>query len=191
MELDTVIVINSSLPNAIISGDYEVCYGVQVFIDVNLMGSAPFEITYTNGTQTNLISGEDPIIIEASQTGIYTITNVVDQFGCFGNYSGSAEVIINVCTLTVFIPNSFTPDNDSNNEGFIPSIYDINNVISFNMKIFNRWGDIIYETNEKEEYWDGRFNNTYVQAGVYAYTITITDLFEKLNSFTGYVTLIR
>ena len=50
---------------------------------------------------------------------------------------------------------------------------------------------MIYETNEKEEYWNGNFNNTYVQKGVYAYTITITDIFEKLNSFTGYVTLIR
>jgi len=188
---DTINVTYNALPNAIISGDYEVCYGDPAFINVLVTGSSPFEITYTNGVETNIISGNNPIIIEASQSGIYTITNVVDQFGCIGNYSGSAEVIINTCSLTVFIPNSFTPDNDLKNEGFIPSIYDIDDVVTFNMTIFNRWGDIIYETTEKEEYWDGKFNNTIVQQGVYAYTITITDVFEELYNFKGSLYLIR
>ena len=42
------------------------------------------------------------IIIEASQSGIYEITNVLDQFDCIGNYSGSAEIIINPCSLSVY-----------------------------------------------------------------------------------------
>lgn len=187
---DTINVIYSPLPNAIISGDYEVCYGDPCFIDVNLTGSAPFEITYTNGTEINITNVEDSNIT-ANQSGIYTITNIVDQFGCIGNSSGSAKVVINVCTLTVFIPNSFTPGNDLKNEGFIPSMYDINDVKTFNMKIFNRWGEIIYETNEKEEYWDGKYNNTIVQQGVYAYTITISDIYKKLYNFNGYVHLVR
>ncbi len=188
---DTIHVIYNPLPEAIISGNYEACDGDQIFIDVIVTGTSPFEITYTTGTETNIVAGNNPIIIEASQAGIYTITNVVDQFGCIGNYSGSAEVIINTCSLTVFIPNSFTPDNNLKNEGFIPSMYDINDVVTFNMIIFNRWGDIIYETTEKDEYWDGKFNNTIVQQGVYTYTITITDIFEKLHNFNGYVYLIR
>ena len=188
---DTIHVIYNPLPNAIISGNYEVCYGDPIFIDVIVTGTSPFEITYTNGTETNIVYGNNPIIIEASQAGIYTITNVVDQFGCIGSYSGSAEVIINTCSLTVLIPNSFTPNNDLKNEGFIPAMYDINDVVAFNMTIFNRWGGIIYETTEKEEYWDGKFNNTIVQQGVYTYTITISDIYEKLHNFTGYVYLIR
>jgi len=188
---DTINVIYNPLPNSIISGNYEVCDGDQIFIDVIVTGTSPFEITYTDGVETNIVSGNNPIIIEASQAGIYTITNVVDQFGCIGNYSGSAEVIINTCSLTVFIPNSFTPNNDLNNQGFIPSIYDIDDVVTFNMKIFNRWGDIIYETNEKDKYWDGKFNNTIVQQGVYTYTIIITDIFEELYNFKGSLYLIR
>tara|TARA_B110000211_G_C14069015_1_gene549068 strand:- start:365 stop:2224 length:1860 start_codon:yes stop_codon:yes gene_type:complete len=188
---DTIHVIYNPFPNAIISGNHEVCDGDPVFINVLVTGASPFEITYTNGAETNIVSGNNPIMIEASQAGIYTITNVVDQFGCIGSYSGSSEVIINTCSLTVFIPNSFTPDNDLKNEGFIPSMYDINDVVTFNMIIFNRWGDIIYKTTKKDEYWDGKFNNTIVQQGVYAYTITITDIYEKLYNFNGYVYLIR
>ena len=188
---DTIHVIYNPLPNAIISGNHEVCYGEPVFIDVIINGTSPFEITYNNGTETNIVSGNNLIIIEASQAGIYTITNVVDQFGCIGVYTGAVEVITYPCSLTVFIPNSFTPDNDLNNEGFIPVMHDINDVVTFNMMIFNRWGDVIYETTEKNEYWDGKFYNTIVQQGVYAYTITITDIFEKLYNFNGTLYLIR
>ena len=188
---DIIHVIYNPLPNAIISGNYEVCYGDRVVIAMIVAGTFPLEITYSNGVETNMVSGNNPIIIEASQAGFYTITNVVDQFGCIGSYSGTAEVIIDPCSLTVFIPNSFTPDNDLKNEGFIPTMYDINDVVTFNMTIFNRWGGIIYETTEKEEYWDGKFNNTIVQQGIYTYTITITDIYEKLHNFTGYVYLIR
>ena len=188
---DTIHVTYNPLPNAIISGNYEVCDGEQVFINVNLTGSSPFKIAYTNGNDSNVLSGNDLIIIQPEEDGLYTITNVVDQFGCVGNYSGIAEVVFYPCSLTIYTPNIFTPNSDAINEGFIPSIYDIDDVVTFNMKIFNRWGDIIYETNEKDKYWDGKFNNTIVQQGVYAYTITITDIFEELYNFKGSLYLIR
>ena len=188
---DTINVIYSPLPQAIISGDYEICYAGQADIEIIVNGSSPFEITYTNGSDTNVVYGNDSIIIEAIQSGIYEITNVVDQFGCIGSYSGSAEIIINPCSLSVYIPNTFTPNNDPYNKGFMPSIYNIDDVITFNMTIFNRWGEIVYETNEVGRYWEGRFNNTDAQQGVYAYIVTITDILEKLYSFNGYVCLIR
>ena len=70
-------------------------------------------------------------------------------------------------------------------------MYDINNVVTFNMIIFNRWGDIIYETNKKEEYWDGTFNNTDVQQGVYGYIVTITDIYNFSHNYHDHVFLIR
>ena len=186
---DTINVIYSPLPQAIISGDYDICDGDQANINIIAEGFYPFEISYTNGTDTNMVYGNDSIIIEASQSGIYVITNVVDEVGCIGSYSGSSEVIINTCSLTVFIPNSFTPNSDAYNEGFIPSIYDIDDVVNYNMKIFNRWGEAIFETNER--YWDGRFNNTDAQEGVYGYIITITDIYENSYNYNGHVFLIR
>jgi len=188
---DTIHLNYNFLPEAIISGDYEICYGDQADIDIIVNGSSPFEITYTNGTDTNVVYGNDPIIIEASQSGIYEITNVLDQFDCIGNYSGSAEIIINPCSLIIYTPNIFTPNSDAINEGFIPSIYDIDDVVTFHMQIFNRWGDMIYETNKKEEYWDGTFNNTAAQQGVYGYIITITDIYDVSHDLNGYVCLIR
>ena len=188
---DTIYVNYNFLPEAIISGDYEICYGGQADIEIIVNGSSPFEMTYTNGSDTNVIYGNDSIIIEASQSGIYEITNVLDQYDCIGNYSGSAEIIINPCSLSVYVPNAFTPNVDAYNQVFMPSIYDIENVVNYNMTIFNRWGEIIFETNEVGIYWDGKFNNTIVQQGIYAYTITITDIFEKLYDFNGYIYLIR
>ena len=188
---DTINVIYNLLPQAIISGDYDICDGDQANINIIAEGFYPFEISYTNGTDTNMVYGNDSIIIEASQSVIYEITNVVDQFGCVGNYSGIAEVVFSPCSLTIYTPNIFTPNSDAINEGFIPSIYDIDDVVTFNMKIFNKWGDIIYETNKKEEYWDGTFNNTDVQQGVYVYLVTITDIYDNSHNFNGNVFLIR
>jgi gliding motility-associated-like protein len=188
---DTIHVNYNFLPEAIISGDYEICYGDQADIEIIVNGSSPFEITYTNGADTNVVYGNDSIIIEDIQSGIYEITNVTDQFGCIGSYSGSADISIKICSLSVYVPNAFTPNVDAYNQVFMPSIYDIDNVVNYNMTIFNRWGEIIFETNEVGIYWDGKFNNTIVQEGIYAYTITITDIFEKLYDFNGYIYLIR
>jgi gliding motility-associated-like protein len=141
--------------------------------------------------ETNVAYGNSPIIIEVSQSGIYEIINVVDQFNCIGNYSGSAEIIINPCSLSVYVPNAFTPNVDAYNQVFMPSIYDIDNVVNYNMTIFNRWGEIIFETNEIGIYWDGRFNNIDVQQGVYVYIITVTDIYDNSYNFNGYVCLIR
>ena len=188
---DTINVIYSSLPQAVISGDYDICDGDLANINIIAAGSYPFEISYTNGTDTNMVYGNDSIIIEAIQSGIYEITNVVDEFGCIGSYSGTAEVNIIPCSLSVYVPNAFTPNVDAYNQVFMPSIYDIDNVVNYNMTIFNRWGEIIFETNEIGRYWDGRFNNTDVQQGLYVYIITITDIYEKSYNYNGHVFLIR
>ncbi|MEE2931687.1 MAG: gliding motility-associated C-terminal domain-containing protein, partial [Bacteroidota bacterium] len=189
--IDTINVIYSALPQVTISGNYEVCAGNQVIIGGIVTGSFPLEITYTNGSDTNVIYVNDSIIIEASQAGIYEIINILDQFDCIGNYSGSANIIINPCSLDVYVPNVFTPNSDVHNEVFIPSIYHINDVVDYNIKIFNRWGESVYETNEIDKHWDGKYNNTNVQQGVYVYIITITDIYENFYNLNGYICLIR
>jgi gliding motility-associated-like protein len=59
------------------------------------------------------------------------------------------------------------------------------------MQIFNRWGEAVFETNDVERYWDGRLNNTDAPQGVYAYIVTITDIYNFPHNLNGYVCLIR
>jgi gliding motility-associated-like protein len=70
-----------------------------------------------------------------------------------------------------YIPNSFTPDgNEHNNEfkwtftsGFDPT--------DFHITIFNRWGEVIYESFNSNDYWDGTYNNNMCPEGSYTYKV--------------------
>jgi gliding motility-associated-like protein len=74
----------------------------------------------------------------------------------------------------IFIPNSFTPNGDGRNELF--KAYG-NIIAGINMKIFNQWGQLIYETSDVQSGWDGRHKGRLQPMGVYVYAIRI-----KLNN---------
>jgi gliding motility-associated-like protein len=74
----------------------------------------------------------------------------------------------------IFIPNSFTPNGDGRNELF--KAYG-NIIAGINMKIFNQWGQLIYETSDVQNGWDGRHKGRLQPMGVYVYAIRI-----KLNN---------
>ena len=83
---------------------------------------------------------------------------------------------------SIFIPSSFTPNDDDKNEVFEPII---NAAQSYTMKIYDRWGGIVYEGENKG--WDGK-NAT---SGQYFYSIEIIDYKNKLEKEIGQVTLIK
>jgi len=87
---------------------------------------------------------------------------------------------------TVFIPNTFTPyDQDGLNDLFSPiGVY----VKSYSMKIYNRWGELLYNTNSSKP-WDGNYKGQFVQQGVYIYLITVTDYNGKQSYFKGTITM--
>lgn len=87
-------------------------------------------------------------------------------------YSVSNEVIV-IPPMTIYIPNTFTPNGDGLNDTFGISGESIS---EFNMKIFNRWGQLIFETSNVNERWDGTFLGTKVPMGTYVYNVTASML---------------
>jgi len=73
------------------------------------------------------------------------------------------------CQGTVFFPNAFTPDGDSLNDTFRPVADQIS---SFKMYIYDRWGQLIYTTNDASKGWDGKLNGTACPNGTYTFTAT-------------------
>ena len=121
---------------------------------------------------------------EYSDIGEFLITYIVtNQYNCTDTITDS--LIINPI-YTTFIPSSFTPNNDGNNDYFQPSIIGGNDYI---MTIYNRWGDVIFET--KNGVWDGTMNNSLVQEGVYSYSIISYDFKDKPFIYKGLVSLIK
>ena len=92
----------------------------------------------------------------------------------------------------IYIPNAFTPQYDGINDKFGPKGIGIE---EFEMKIFDRWGERVFTSNDINISWDGTYqnrnNNMVAEIGVYVYVITILDVFGETHEYVGQVTLVR
>ncbi|MBT3622305.1 MAG: T9SS type B sorting domain-containing protein [Flavobacteriales bacterium] len=119
-----------------------------------------------------------------ADTGKYEVIYVVNnQFNCVDSLS--ATLIINP-VYQIFIPNSFTPNNDGDNDTFKPFV---NGAKDYTITIFDRWGEIIFQ--DDNGIWDGKVNGNFVQDGVYSYSILAIDFKDKPFIYTGIVTLLK
>lgn len=92
------------------------------------------------------------------------------------------------CDLSIFIPNSFTPNGDDENEELVIKG---NNVLSFEMSIFNRWGEVVFNTKDINSFWDGKFKGSTLQTGTYSYIISAYGKDAQILNKTGTVNLFR
>ena len=111
--------------------------------------------------------------------------------GCFDIY----EMTIVVLSEAIFyIPNTFTPDEDEHNQLWKPIFTSGFDIYSFNLQVYNRWGEIIWETNDASAGWDGTYgiDGLKVPSGIYNWTIRYG---SKINDDTkqvyGFVNLMR
>jgi gliding motility-associated-like protein len=91
---------------------------------------------------------------------------------------------------TVFIPNAFTPDADGINDVFF--VYGAE-ITTLELKIFDRWGNLVFESDDQYEGWDGRANGgtDVAQQDVYVYKVFIKDFEGKQHKYTGHVSLLK
>lgn len=112
---------------------------------------------------------------------------IEDQINC-ESLTQKYEILITPCKETTFyLPNSFTPNNDGINDLFKPRG---ENFTDFEMFIYNRWGEMIYQTTETDG-WDGGYNGYYIPEGVYSYIVSYRDIKKKPVVKIGSVTVIR
>jgi len=87
------------------------------------------------------------------------------------------------------MPNVFTPDEDGVNDFFTP-VYECE-VEDLDFKIFNRWGEMVFFTNDNNIGWDGKNQNQLAASDVYIYMISYKDELGEIQQRKGDVTLLR
>ena len=139
-----------------------------------------------------------PLSLDSSnnQNPLYDFPN--DQPGCYdvvlvANNANNCPGIDTqtVCIdpeFTIFFPNAFTPNQDLINDGFIGVGEGIK---KYEMWVFDRWGNMIYYTDDMNKPWDGTINGEPVQIDVYVWKCNVVDVFDKKHKFIGHVSLIR
>ena len=126
---------------------------------------------YNEWTLTNNTTQTTNFNITWDTFGMFPLSVVNYVNGCPSNQEQTVITIVQCPNLLFYIPNSFTPDgNEHNNEfkwtftsGFDPT--------DFHITIFNRWGEVIYESFNSNDYWDGTYNNNMCPEGSYTYKV--------------------
>ena len=121
-------------------------------------------------------------------TTTFSIT-VIDSAGCTWTDSVTINCIdVNCGRPNVFIPNAFTPNEDGRNDRLcVTGEY----ITDFYIAIFTRWGELVYESHDLNQCWDGKFKGNYCLPGVYAYLCRITCEAGFKSEFKGDITLLR
>jgi gliding motility-associated-like protein len=163
-------------PDATILGEESICENESRVLTSN--ESNPNYIYYWN-------TGNIGPFISILTPGTY-ILNIENTCGID---TDSIEVMSKNCLCNLFIPNTFTPDDNEFNQTFKVK-YDCE-IESFELLIFNRWGEIIFQNYNIDIPWDGTYQGEISPDGIYAYNIFYKSKLGVTNSIIGHVNLIR
>lgn len=180
---DTVSITKSQIievfpsPTAQFTANPDTVYvpGGKVFLNNQSIGGTDYDWDFGNGEGSSLF--EPPAVeysIEADDQQIYTITlAVANSFGCMDT---TRVDITAIKGQQILAPNAFTPSRSgpgstSPNDTFVPMVQGVK---EFHMMIFNRWGQLMFESKSETRGWDGYFNGKLCQQDVYVYKIIAT-----------------
>ncbi len=96
------------------------------------------------------------------------------------------------CACKIYVPNAFSPNEDGVNDTFQPYVGCA--VTEYDFKIFNRWGRLMFSSQNPDESWNGEFDGKLAEASVYVYVLKVTydnegEIEDEIK--TGDVALVR
>lgn len=156
---------------------------------VTLQATGADSYTWNNGVMNGMAYlpnlGVTEFIVIGSSTG-----------GCIGTDTVIVTVIDdceNEDEVVFWVPNTFTPDNDQFNQSFNIVFYSGYDPFSFELTLYNRWGELIWESHDVNVGWDGTYNNGMkVPDGVYTWKVRFKRIQNDLKeTFHGHVNVLR
>lgn len=109
-------------------------------------------------------TGSTTQVIPAERYGWHAV-DITNAFGCSVRDS---VLVSEYCTSAIYVPNTFTPNGDGLNDIFIPVG---SNIASMQLLIFDRWGILLFESNDPTMGWDGMYRNEYVKNDMYMWRL--------------------
>lgn len=165
-------------PQLTVSPDQSICIGDSVLIEV----SGALAYTWYPGGSIS-----DSLVVSPTITSTYTVVGTEPPGYC----ADTAFVAVSInpdCPPAIYLPNAFSPNADGKNDLF--GIVHSENFTLDRFEIFNRWGEVIFETNDLSAAWDGRKKGIEQPVGAYTYMVTGQYNNEPLV-LSGNLTLLR
>jgi gliding motility-associated-like protein len=142
------------------------------------------------GGETGNSNLENPVHTYPEEAGNYLVTLVV------ANENGCTDTITQMVSVEnepiYYVPNTFTPDGDLFNETFRPVFTAGFDIYQYSFVVFNRWGEVLFESKNSKIGWDGTYGGQPVPQGTYIYQIQFKELSrDKRNIIRGHFNLLR
>ncbi len=154
-QLDSIVVSFFPEPEINLGNDTTICQDEQIFL----------EVLASQATYLWQDSSSFPFYL-VDEAGIYSVE--INQDGCV--FYDSIRVNVIDCTIcNIYVPNVFSPNADGLNDRFAPSSNC--DFETYNLKIFNRWGALVFQSLNVQNTWDGSFKGEYFQPGVFVYDL--------------------
>jgi gliding motility-associated-like protein len=156
------------------------------------MGAEAYVWDFGDGSQTETTTNayhefhsSDDFFTTTFPVTLYAIT----EYGCID----TAVLYIDLSPdLIFYVPNAFTPDGDMHNNEFKPIFSSGYSYENYTLLIFNRWGEVVFETETIEDGWDGTYVGNKVQDGVYTWKINVRNsVNDERHEFIGHVSLLK
>jgi gliding motility-associated-like protein len=156
-----------------------------------ILGSSIVKNSWDFGDELTLKDSSQehsPMYFYEADTNTYYVRLIVEtNYGCKDTFEYPVEVGPD---LIVYIPNAFTPNDagPKDNDDFKAFI---SGEKTMELIIFDRWGEIMFQTTDKNMEWDGTYKGKPAQQDVYSYLLRVTALNDEVYTYTGTITLIR
>lgn len=171
----TAITVIHALPQGFLPADTVICsYG-----SLELKPSSSFQrYRWSNGATTEKIIVTNP--------AVYWL-EVVDNHGCPGR--DSLVIGLKDCLSGFYVPTAFSPNGDGRNDLFRPLLF--GNVKQYRFTIYNRWGEVVYQTTELQKGWNGKVTGLQQDNNVFIWTCTYQLEGGEMKQEKGTVMLVR
>ncbi|HRG90898.1 MAG TPA: gliding motility-associated C-terminal domain-containing protein, partial [Chitinophagales bacterium] len=141
-------------------------------------GSMPYSYSWSNTAATAVIAN--------LPAGTYTVT-VTDAIGC--SISAQLPVLDTYCPSFVYFPTGFSPNGDGVNDVLRARFSD--DLDKFNLQVYNRWGELVFESNNKLDGWNGIYKGKHQSLSVYTWVARYNYEGGKTETQSGNITLVR
>lgn len=187
--VDTLSILGAAIvnPNPIANFSYTKLRSWENEVDVQYNNlSSPDAITWNWSFGSMGISSEqNPLLFYNDTLTQKTILAVTNNFGCTDTI---IKTIFILPDLIYYVPTAFSPNEDNINETFKPA--GLAFALEYKFIVFNRWGEILYETGIPKDGWDGKYKGKLVEQGLYFYRIQFVGANEIRNEEKGNVLVI-
>jgi gliding motility-associated-like protein len=174
----SVEIIAALAPEVALGGDVTPCLG------------SPFRLLATVSEDVKTINwsdGSDQSSLEVNNSGVYSLS-VTNSEGCAT--ADTIDVQFQECPpVLLYVPNVFSPSSNGDNQLFTVSSQSI---VLEELCLYDRWGNLLFQTRQEPFVWDGLFNGQPVSPGVYVYKIRYRDIYSTDSGIrSGDVTVVR